>query len=184
MKKDLKKFAITGLAAIMIASAAAPFGTITAQAKKVRTVTTKAVKWQKAPAVRSGKTKVRIKKSNAYIKFTAKKAKTYRFTFSSVQPTRKSVGTCGYVAFWIGRNQYTDAPGLVNVKTKGGKTSFLKLANSHFLRYFSQSSIPKVNRYYTSRTGSLALAKGETVYLSAFFAGVTNSNISYNLTIK
>lgn len=185
MKKNLKKFAIVGLAAAMAVSAVSPLGTVTAQAKKTRKVTTRATKPENAPAVRAGKTRVYIRKSNSYIKFTAKTSKTYRFTFSSITPpTRKNVSICGHTSFWIDRSDYSDVPNLIEVKTKGGKTEFLELSNRKFLRHYNQSKIEKVNRYYTSRTGSLYLNEGETVYICSFFAGVKNGRVLYNLTIK
>lgn len=182
MKKKI--FAVT-LSAALAASVAG--GTVMPAAAAARTVSTSATAFRKAPAVKTGKNKVKIKKSAAYVKYTAKKTKTYKFTFSNVnalsKADRKRNSVNGFV--YLGLDSGYSSPVPQKVTTNYGKISHLSLASANFYKIWKHNQKKKKpENYLTKRYAKIKLKKGQTVYIYHFFAGVKNSRASYTLTIK
>jgi thiamine pyrophosphokinase len=83
MKKIMKRFTALALALVIALSVmvvANPSDAEAASTKKVTAVTN----YKKAPAIKTGTTKVTYKKSKGYVKFTAPKKGTYVITFSGL----------------------------------------------------------------------------------------------------
>jgi hypothetical protein len=182
MKKKI--FAVT-LSAALAASVAG--GTVMPAAAATRTVSTKATAFRKAPAVKTGKNKVKIRKSASYVKFKAKKTKTYTFTFSNVNALRKADrarnSVNGFV--YLGRDTGYSTPMPQKVATNYGKISNLQLASANFYKTWKRyQKKKKPENYLTKRYAKIKLKKGQTVYIYHFFAGVKDSQASYKLTIK
>ena len=129
----------------------------------------------KIPSVKKGKTKVTLKKQGSYVKFTANKTKKYTFTFSNVK--KGSGYVCGHVSINDLKGTYVKYFSSKKIKTYGGKTYALRLANR------DDNYGTKVYRYKKSRSTTIKLKKGQTVYIYGSFAGSGNK-ASFDLKIK
>lgn len=185
MNKTSKKIIGTALSIAVAASLAGPF--VIPVNAATRTVSTKATKIQKAPAVKKGRSVVKIKKNFSFIRFKAPKTKTYRFTFSNLNALRKADRRRNSAngSVYLGFAKYGIAIAKP-VKTNYGTASYLEFASKNFCKSFYRhiARKKKPTEYFTSRYAKIKLYKGQTVYVYHFFAGVKNSNVSYNLTIK
>ncbi|SNU05036.1 hypothetical protein SAMN06297422_102149 [Lachnospiraceae bacterium] len=151
---------------------------------KTKKVTTSVLekKFNKAPAVKKGTTKVTMKKQHSYVKFTAPATKTYKITFSNVyDPADSSKKINGY--FTVRKLNYGKYVWAEKVKTYGGKTTSIQVANSAFLANWTAYG-DKVNHYKTSRTATIKLKKGETIWMEGYFAGISTKKSAYTLKIK
>ncbi|MBP3234827.1 MAG: hypothetical protein J6M65_10440 [Eubacterium sp.] len=156
--------------------------TVDAKTKTVKTSTQRA-KYKNAPAVKTGTTKVKFKKNSSFVKFTAKKTKTYKITFSKAYDTKDSSSSVNggfHISKEKGNQSYLENQTL---KTYGGKTAHFQIANKRFLKYWKNSG--KKSAYYkTSRTVTIKLNAGETIYIDAFFAGTKSGKPGYTIKIK
>lgn len=189
-KLNWKRLLAMLLVAIAIAAAINP---VNAQAKtKKKTITLKVVSnydsqttaKKKSTTVKTGYIyTVKLKQYMAlsyggYLKFKAPKTKTYKFTVSGVKhPVKKSI-LQGTVSF---KNPTAYGFFPIYVKTRGKKTDRLYVAAKTYKPGFSDAT-----NYYTSRTGTVKLKKGQTVYLNLDFNTMTYTKkpISVNVNIK
>lgn len=152
-------------------------------ASKVTAATTE----KKAKTVKKGTTVVTVPKSSksfGYIKFKAPSTKTYKFTLKNIRRYgKKSSGDIIHTS--------------VDFTTKdsyGGKKylSFKQNGSNEYSLWLCSQKSWKINKPYTkkvtsstsypTRTASIRLKKGQTVYLS--FCNVSDFKVSYDLTIK
>lgn len=180
-----------GLLALTLAFAiAAPAATVDVSA--VRKVTAKSDNYKKAAKVKKGVTKVTVaNSSNPYIKFTAPKTKTYTLTFYKVNAVRKADrkrnSVNGYLSIGKLSGYYSKYVSTQEVKTNYGKATSLQLCSRTFYKSWYRSSYnskKKPDSYLLKRFAKVKINKGETIYISGYFAGVTNSKASYFVKIK
>jgi len=148
--------------------------------KKQSFTTSPSVANKKATKIKKGKTYTLQFSPEGFVKFTAPKTKTYKFTFSNL----KSVGKSGsdinhsYITFYM--NKYgTSLSGVTSVKTKGGTTSTLWVCTKYSYS-LSRVSTVRTGTSLPTRTGSVKLAKGQTIYL--YFHSQYTSRV--NLKVK
>ena len=158
---------------------------------KIKTVSTKVSKYKKAAYVKKGTTKVIFNfkgKSNyyPYIRFKAPEKKTYTLTFYNLNAVRKADRSRNSVNGYINLELLNNGvPTIKKVKTNYGKAKSLKLASKNFYsRNRRSSGKKKVYRYLKKRFAKIKLDKGEVVYISGYFAGVSKSKASFYLKIK
>lgn len=158
--------------------------TVDAKTKTVKTSTQRA-KYKNAPAVKTGTTKVKFKKNSSFVKFTAKKTKTYKITFSKAYDTKdssRSINGGIHVYKEVGNDssKYLQSQKL---KTYGGKADYFQIANSKFLSNWKNYG-KKAFYYKSSRTVTIKLNAGETIYIDAFFAGTKSGKPGFTIKIK
>ena len=145
----------------------------------------KASKYNKAPSIRVGTTKVLLKKKNALVKFKATENKTYTFTVSNLYDPKDSDNyVCGhfYVMRRISENsQYISG---TECKTQGGKATSFNIAGKSFLDGWKQKKVLKKNRYRLSRYAKVSLEAGETVYIEVHVAGIKSQRAGYTIKVK
>ena len=112
--------------------------------------------------------------TQGYVKFTAPKAKTYTFTFSNVKPLVEQgttddaiVGMALPITFRNGNAKAIEA------KTEGGSYQYINIGSSRYVASRNNKKPYKVNDFLTSRTASLKMKKGQTIYL--FIALINDS---------
>ena len=143
----------------------------------------------KSPNVKVGSNTILMKKNYAVVKFKAKKSKYYRFTFSNIKnPNTESDTMGGYFCICRPYSLNTaESPYLKpqKVKVKGGRNSYINVANNEFLKYWDNNEATK-NKYLNKRVAKIKLKKGETIYIYGCFAGWTDSkyNLKYTLKVK
>ena len=184
MKKVLSKIVLIVAVAMMFSG----MSTVMASAKTVKVtsagfVTSKAAAESTAKRVGTGTVNVRIPKKKStysgYLKFTAPATKKYNFTVSNVKGGSYSSGF-----FYIMTTaEYSDQSiRMTDVATKGG-VSHVLWVTSRETKSSRKSKL--VDRYLKSRTGSIVLQKGQTVYLYFFLAASRNpKNVNFRLKIK
>ena len=145
----------------------------------------KVSKYNKAPSIRVGTTKVLLKKKNALVKFKATETKTYTFTVSNLyDPKDCDNYVCGhfYVMRRISENsQYISG---TECKTQGGKATSFNIAGKSFLDGWKQKKVLKKNRYRLSRYAKVSLEAGETVYIEVHAAGTKTQRAGYTISVK
>lgn len=144
----------------------------------------------KAKRVKTGKTVVTVPKSRnfsaAYLKFTAPATRTYKFTFNNIRKYgRKS--TQDIESMWIAletkkKRTYGTYYERINLKQNGERTNSLYL-ESKYSWSISKTYTKKITAdiFVPSRTASLRLKKGQTIYITA---GTDSHKVCYDLTIK
>ncbi len=189
--KLLKK-CIVALLVVTSVFCVAPMFNNTVEAASTKKVSTKynysklsnQKNYDKIPSVKKGKTIVTMKKSNAYVKFTATKTKNYKIKISNVKkPSAKSVN--GYISFYTLNTSSYGYKSLKSkkVKTYGGKTDTLKLANKNFLNGWKNYG-KKKTWYKKDRTAEVKLKKGQSIYFGGYFAGSSSEKATYTVEIK
>lgn len=136
--------------------------------------------YKKIPAIKKGTTKVTMKKQYSYVKFTAPKKATYKIKFSGVKKTDARY-VCGHINISkLKTNKTTGKKYFVtkNVRTNGGRSYAVRLANK------SDTYGEKVYRYLKSRTVTIDMKKGETIYIDGYFAGGTTNKTTYTVKIS
>ncbi len=135
--------------------------------------------------VTKGTTRVYLKQYMALsyggcIRFTAPKTKTYTFKISGLKHPAKKGTLMGGMTFYS-PNEYTDRLLFKYVKTKGGTSERLNVANPKpkGLYYSNATQV-----YYTSRTGKVKLKKGETIYMEVGMTTHKFSKKSMYFTLK
>lgn len=138
---------------------------------------------KKAPDVKVGTNTVQMKKKRTcFVKFTAKKGKYYKFSFTP-QFTKKQNADfmLGYFQISRDKNGYLSTQDL---PTWGGTYYALNIGNKKYINAIEPAS-DKAQRYRTKRSTTLWLDKGETVYISSYFQKNTAPTyIKYSLSIK
>lgn len=171
MKKYLSRITLAMVIAMLLVCVTpvmASAKTVKMNGSKFTTSTAAAEK--KAKAVKRGAVTVQVPKSG-YLKFTAPAAKTYAFTVSNIKSSRYNCGYF-YVMTKYGKNdQYIGQEKLV---TKGGKSSGMYVSTR------SDRRGKQLYRFLKSRTGKIALKKGQTVYVYLSM----NRKCTLKLTIK
>lgn len=140
--------------------------------------------YKKIPEVKKGKTIVTMKKQDSYVKFTAKKTAKYNIKISNVKKPNASLVN-GYISFYKLKTtssgyKYFDRQ---KVKTYGGKTYSLELANKNFLKGWKNSG-KKIYYYKSDRTATIKLKKGESIYFGGYFAGGKSNKTTYTVKIS
>lgn len=182
LKKLTAMTLLTAMTITLVIPAAAP-----KVSAKTKTISVKTKDYNKAKSLKKGKNLVKYKKANGYYKFTAPSAKTYKFVFSNVNALRKGDRRRNYVNGYMGFHRLDQYGYLTSEKvpTNGGTTYSLQIGSRKFVRSYNRySTLPTVDRYRTSRYGKVYLNKGESIYISGFFAGVKKSNASFKVTVK
>lgn len=176
MKKLMKRsIALLMMLAMILAATSTTFAATSTKTVKKRSfsTSTSAIE-KKATKVKKGTTKLNVKYGEGYIKFVAPKTKTYKFTFSNC--TSKERNNNGYITFM---RPDADSPKYTfstEVKTYGGKDSTLWLSVNGFK--FSKSSYgDDLGRPIASRTGTIKLKKGATVYMYLSFSDATKTKL-------
>ena len=139
---------------------------------------------KKAPKINKGTTVVIPKKKNAcYVKFTAPKTKSYEFIFtpefSDEQNNEEYI--LGYFQF---QKQSYDKLKTLKLKTEGGKYIALNCGTEKVQSLMKEK---KAKEYKSSRSTTIKLKKGESVYISSYFIeGISNKVIKqkYNISVK
>ena len=138
---------------------------------------------KKAPKIKKGTTIVKAdKKKTCYVKFTAPKTKTYKFTFKPVfTKAQEEDYMLGY--FQICKVKY-DVFSTQTLKTKGGKIHTLNIGNKNYVNAYDKPD-NKAEEFHLSRSTKLKLKKGETIYISSRFNKYDKPDkIKYKITIK
>ena len=162
MKNGLKRGLLLTLVTVLLVSTTA----ITASAvmkrtvKKQKYVTKTSIANKKASKVKKGTTNLVISNGKGYIKFVAPTTKVYSFTFSNVKTKSKSPG---HTAACIQLPNESDGKTMwpKDVKQKGGKYCFLRLTKNGAQ---NDRTGMVINRYLKSRTGTIKLEAGQTIY--------------------
>ena len=147
--------------AVAVAFAFMPSPAFAASSKSVskQTFTTKsATVHKKAVTIKKGTTKLTYKAGVGYVKFKAKKTKTYSFTVSSVKSKKFSSAT--YVSFYTKSAYKSKSLASKKVSTKGGKNNTLWLSCNGY-----SHSGKLIYRPLATRTGKVKLKKGQWIYL-------------------
>ena len=138
---------------------------------------------KKAPKIKKGTTTIKAeKKKTCYVKFTAPKTKTYKFTFTPEFTEKQNENfMLGY--FQICRIKYGKLS-TQKLKTKGGKYIALNVGNQKYIDAL-ETQKNKAKAYMTSRSTSLKLKKGETIIISSYILKNQNEDkLKYQVTIK
>lgn len=114
-------------------------------------------------------------RGEGYAYFKVPKTGIYSFKFSNLTPAKKVSYSNGFVGFYKNNNGYFST--ISNLKTKGGKSYALHIANKNNQR----SSIEATSDLKT-RTGKVKLKKGEKVYMYFYFDA--KASIKLNITSK
>lgn len=190
MKKNnfIKRALVALTFAVAVAVMVPAAGSVEAQAaKKVTAQKT----FKKAKSVKTGTTTVTVKKrpantnyNDAYVKFKAPKAGKYVFTVSSLKLKGQNPATsttCGF--FYLGKlsssGKYID---IQKLKTAGGKTTYMQIGTKTMYEYSVRNKLKKIDQYLTSRSATISLKKGETVYLNIICT--TSQQYTYKLKVK
>ena len=166
LKKGLKRVAALFLTLVMVFA----FGDVPALAK-TKTVKTKAAEYfttesyikKKAGKVKKGTYLVKPnRKKGGYLKFTAPKTKTYKFTISHYS-TEKSY--CN--GYWSIMTRKKNGIGFYpkSVKTQGGSNDSMYISSS------SNTSGEMKYRFLESRYAKTKIKKGQTVYIYLKYTG-------------
>ena len=195
MKGRLKRTIVMLLTAVMIMGAtlnvSAASGAVIKSVKNSSETTSLTTASKNATTVTKGTTRLRIAGGRGFVKFTAPKTGTYSFMVSNVQGQKKmnacaSVGT--YIAvppqkLWTGKvlAGYLKE---VTVSTAGGRASYLRLiSNKKMTRSSGQNRyLSGTRKYLPSRTGTIKLNKGQTIYL--YFSNLGDGRTTANLVIR
>ena len=161
MKKIVRKLIIMAAIAVTLAGLSA----VSASAKTVKLkgasfTTTAAVADAVATPVGKGTMTVKVpKKTSGYLRFTAPATKAYSFTVSNIRAGRYCCGYFYVMTMYGKDNSYI---GQEKVATQGGEATglFVATKKSKKSKYVSAAT-----RYLKSRTGTIALQAGQTVYI-------------------
>ncbi|MCC8067501.1 MAG: hypothetical protein LIO94_10455, partial [Clostridiales bacterium] len=167
------------LAVMLFTQMAAPLTSMAA----TKTVTAvKSTKASKIPAVKKGTTIIKSTHAKAcYYKFTATKAGTYVFTISNLTNTGTTSSDIANGHLYVGNEPTLSAFFAKKYKTQGGKTTTYRICTK--ASYDSDSSAAKVDRYLKSRTITVSMKKGQTLYFYNYFAA-NSKTVKYTLNIK
>ena len=162
--------ALLAFCMLMIMAVSLP---LTSQAA-VKAGTTKA----KAAKVKVGTMNFYTKsKDEAFLKFTAPSAGTYKFTFSNLarygyKSTSSKSGVLGSIMVRKYRklSSGTTVYDYVKVSTQGGKTDNLSIESAYWYNLLHKGETG-LNVYLKSRYGKVKLKKGETIYFRTYFCG-------------
>ena len=193
MKFNAKKLVSFILAVAIIAAAflAVPSKVEAATRKVSTTVTSKmlnspngglsAAGVKKTPTVKVGVNKVTQKNASTgcYTKFVAPSSGTYVFKFSNPS-TPKGASVNGHITMYTKNGKYLDWK---KGKVYGGSAYTFRIANSKFLKYWTNSGADKTQYYFTSRSYTTTLKKGETLFIYGYFAGGVKEVKMYNVKI-
>ena len=177
MKKCLKGLMtltfVFALAAILVL----PSQAATRKVKNQDFTSTISTVKKKAVTAKKGTQTVKLLGSGGFLKFKAPKTKTYTFTGYGVKKPSGEYSSYGYFYLMTvsGSGSYKYLK-INNVKTKGGKNTALYINSNK-----NSTSGKKATRSLKSRSGSIKLKKGQTVYIYSWF---TSKKTSYKLKIK
>lgn len=181
MKKNnfIKRALVALTLAVAVAVMVPAAGSVEAQAAAKKITGNK--NWKKAPSVKVGTTTVTSKKAKTntakWVKFTATKKGTYKFTVSSFNPADQI--NCGTFTFYTNPAKYET---LRNLKTEGGRTDRFYIASKKFMQHYKPGKTAKKDRYRSSRTVTINMTKGQTVYMRLYYT--TANKYTYSLKIK
>ncbi len=182
MKKNtfIKGLAMALTCALAITAFTPAISPVTAEAATRKVTASKS--WKKAKTVKTGTTIVTSnnKSGKRYIKFKAPKAGKYVFTVYDIKSSGKNEIGYGHIGFKTISNNYLFGK---NVKTKGGKDAYLRLATKYSYNRFEKGQKVTTHSYLYKRTGTVTLKKGQTIYLESFFSG-NKTKYTYKLNIK
>ena len=159
MKRIVRRVVLAMTVAMLVACMSpAAVSAKTVKVKKAGFTTYRAVADAAARPVGRGTTKVKMPNGGGYLKFTAPVTGAYRFTVSNVTSGRYC---CGYFNLMTASGLYGTSIFQRSVPTKGGPSTGLYVA----------SRSRKGSMFLTSRTGTLPLLQGQTVYIYFHFTG-------------
>ena len=125
--------------------------------------------------------KMTLKKDD-YIRFTAPKTGKYTLTFSDFRSKKKSSsGEYQLGSVYIQKKSSYGSLLFQKVKTKGGKSSILRICSKAWYNKYTKGKKVKETTELYSRYAKLSLKKGETIYISTYWTGGPHS---YSLKIK
>ena len=179
MKISKKILALVLAAAICAVTVFSGVNTIDAQAATKKVTTSgkfKSAVPKKAPTVKKGTTVVTLKKAAGFVKFKAPSTKSYKFTFSKLSGPNGF--TSSFTSF-LGANENGKLT-FVPVKTYGGKNTALFLSSKKVSTQLTNAK--KKDYFLTSRTATVKLKKGQTVYIYTEATG--GKKTTYTLKIK
>lgn len=180
LKQTMRRMMAAVLVVLMLTQISIPLTSLAAT-KTVTASTSKSTK--KIPSVTKGTTKVTVKDGKAsYFKFKATRAGTYTFTISGLSgSSEKNDRINGCMAVGSSPASLFEK----EYRTEGGKTTVYNLCSKAFYSsYYKYASLgEKVNRYLTSRTITIKMEKGQTLYFYNYFLA-SSSKIRYTLKIK
>ncbi|MBP3873592.1 MAG: hypothetical protein J6E32_07725 [Lachnospiraceae bacterium] len=158
MKKIVRKLIIMAAIAVTLAGLSA----VSASAKTVKlkgaafTTSTAAADIVATP-VGTGTMTVKVpKKTSGYLRFTAPATKAYSFTVSNIKAGRFCCGYFYVMTMYGTNNSYI---GQEKIATQGGEATGL------FVSTKKSKGGSAATRYRKSRTGTIALQAGQTVYI-------------------
>jgi hypothetical protein len=178
--KKLTALALALVIALSVIVVANPSDTQAASTKEV----TAATNCKKAPAIKTGTTKVTYKQSKGYVKFTAPKKGTYVITFSGLatKPVPASGRDICYSYCNIGKKILGSYLDPIKVKTnKNKKTDVLWVTTKYCWNDSNKAEGYGVDNYLYSRTATLSLKKGETIYIYNY---ASTDKHTLNINIK
>lgn len=183
-KTTIKSLLTAAVLAIAVAVTLPSVGGVDVHAGTKKVTASKKIK--NSTKVKSGSTIVKSKqfRKHAYISFTAPKAGTYTFTFSDISVSdgnyNRALGH--YYLKTAIKSSYSNRVYYDNVKakTEGGTNTVFQFATKNYdNRYISSGS--KKNRYLKTRSATVKLNKGQTIYLDTY---ITSDKGQYKLKIK
>lgn len=185
MKRIMKKLMVLGMAAMLTAAAGASYASAKTVTVKSYDFTTKLSSAKKmAKKVTKGTTtlvltaKSKNYASSGFVKFTAPKTKTYKFTFSSAKGIGEGKGDTFTGFNYIMTSTPYGSIGQTMVTTQGGKATALWTGSTNRKVYTDEKL---VDRNLHSRYGKIRLKKGQTVFLYMYHSC---KKVSLKLNIK
>lgn len=183
MKKSMKRIIALTLAVVMaflITTTAFPTETYAATKKNKVTATSGTKPTKKTPALKTGENVITYKKEAGWVKFTATKKGTYKFTFSNVASPEKNADQNGWGYFTIddkdGKYYFP-----IVTKTDKGKNKYINITTKYCYKNYPDIAGDK---YGYKRTATLSLKKGQTVYLyGSIIIGVKSAKHTVDIKI-
>lgn len=153
---------------------------------KAATSVTANTSWKKAPALKkTGAYVTTAKKDDTYIRFIAPSAGVYKFTISNLRGYKKSskasYGAAVMLVYKPVKRSNTTTLSRQSFSTAGGKTNALYLSTSAI---YEKPKKTKTSDFLLSRSFSMRLKKGQSLYIRSKYASMRGSNASqYNVSV-
>ena len=124
--------------------------------------------------------KMNLRKDD-YIRFTAPKTGKYTLTFSDFRSKKYKSAEMQLGSVYIQKKSPHDTLLFQKIKTKGGKSSILRICSKQWYNRYIKGKKVKASTELYSRYAKISLKKGETIYISTYWTGGKHS---YSLKIK
>ena len=156
--------AALALVTVLVLCPSAAYAAQKVSAKYFSTKSTTSKIMNGAPAITTGTTTVKVPKKRGWVKFTAPESKTYTFTLSGAT-TKGSKSVIGVQMSKMTRTKFS----ILKLKTTEGKRTYLVLSDVATAKKYTKARLiynKLKHRYLATRTVTVKLDAGESVYLS------------------